>query len=205
MPGSESASRSRVREPCGRLAWQTRPPALALTARTPPGVIPRTTNNHPGSQLISAPLSNPRRRARTACGRVCRLAPVHARSYGSRPRPRDALTTRVRQRPSGAKREAGRRLAERAVEAGPTGSHEKRRVARFRGGLVDTAGLVALPRTPLLSCADAATALTAAAASERRVEATFFRPWPTTARAARCLAAVPLVRRGRRVSGAHGT
>ena len=62
--------------------------------------------------------------------------------------------------------------------------------SEIRGGLVDTAGLVALPRTPLLQCADESTTLTAAAASASASRSDVYRPCPTTGREARCLPAV---------------
>ena len=86
--------------------------SAVLTTRTPPGVIRTTASNHPGSQLVPAPLSNRGRRARTAYGHGCRLSHAHGGSNGPRPRLARCLTaTRHRASP-----EAARGLAQRAVE-----------------------------------------------------------------------------------------
>src|SRR5256885_17269530 len=69
----------------------------------------------------------------------------------------------------------GKPLAARAVEAGRL-SLSKTARSEDGGGLVGTAGLVALPRTLILSCAVAATTLTAATAPEPRIEAPVFLP-----------------------------
>jgi hypothetical protein len=72
---------------------------------------------------------------------------------------------------------SGRKASRVASREGrPAESQEKCRVASDRGGLMATAGSVALPKASLLSCADAATTLTAAAAKAYRVDAMFFRP-----------------------------
>src|SRR2546423_4782310 len=87
--------RARVRTIRGRLAWQIRPPALELTTCTPPAVIPRLSNYHLGYRVIPRSVANQRRRARFACGRICRLRVRTLGPTDRRPRPAGALTRLV--------------------------------------------------------------------------------------------------------------
>src|SRR4051812_38023821 len=64
----------------------------ALSVGTPPAVVRSPVTNHPRSELTRSAVANQRRRAKSACGRVCRLSLVHAKAYGTLPRPANAIT-----------------------------------------------------------------------------------------------------------------